>query len=47
MDTLSQLMACCYVYQTDSGYMKVSQHIAFEKELDLTPYCTRFAWVCL
>jgi len=45
-DMLSQFVVFSYAFQTSKGYMKVSRHIAFEEYLDLTPYCTRFAWVC-
>jgi len=31
--------------QTSRGYVKVSRHIAFNERLDLSPYCSRFAWV--
>ena len=31
--------------QTSRGYIKVSTHIKFDELLDLSPYCSRFAWV--
>jgi len=31
--------------QSHGGYVKVAQHIAFKEQLDLSPYCSRFAWV--
>ena len=39
-------MRCSRVFaQTTRGYIKVSRHIKFNELLDLSPYCSRFAWV--
>jgi len=31
--------------QTSRGYVKVNKHVKFDDLLDLSPYCSRFAWV--
>jgi len=33
--------------QTGGEFKKVSRHIAFDEHLDLTPFCSRSAWVRL